>query len=137
MQTTKTNSFRRWFAVASAGVMLAMAGATSGCLAVAAGAGAGAAVAYVRGELRGTVAADYGATVAAANRAVQDLQFAKVSEKRDAFEDILVARTAADQKVEIRTKSLTKDSTTVKIRVGYFGDEALSVTILDKIKSHL
>lgn len=116
--------------------MLLAAGATAGCLAVAAGAGAGAAVAYVRGELKATVSADYAATVTAANRAVEDLQFAKVSEKHDALVDIIVARTAADKKVEIRTEHLTRDATTVKIRVGWLGDESQSIAVLDKIKAH-
>ena len=132
----KTNSFRRSCAILGVSVMLVAAGATTGCLAVAAGAGAGAAVAYVRGELKATVSAGYEATVQAVNSAVKDLEFAKVSEKHDALEDIIVARTAADKKVEIRTEHLTRDSTTVKIRVGLLGDESLSITILDKIKSH-
>ncbi|HWA87301.1 MAG TPA: DUF3568 family protein [Opitutus sp.] len=137
MQKKKWNHGRWCFALFGAVLALAAAGATSGCLAVAAGAGAGAAVAYVRGELKATVSADYEPTVTAANRALQDLQFAKVSEKHDAIEDTIVARTAADKKVEIHIEQLTREATTVKIRVGLLGDEATSIAVLDKIKSRL
>jgi hypothetical protein len=51
------------------------------------------------------------------------------------LEAILVARTAGDKKVEIRVKQLSENATTVKIRVGVFGDESLSIAILDKIKA--
>ena len=132
-----TKSFRRMFAILGASAAISALTMTSGCLAVAVGAGAGAAVAYVRGELRATVSGSYDATAAAASRAVQDLQFVKVSEQRDALTDIIVARTAADKKVEIKVEHLTQQATTVKIRVGLVGDESLSITVLDKIKARL
>ncbi len=110
---------------------------TSGCLAVAAGAGAGAAVAYVRGELEAPLDAGFEKAVVAANRAVQELQFAKVSEHKDALLDLIVARNAADKKIEIRLESESDRRTKLKIRVGFFGDEALSMVILERIKSDL
>ncbi len=110
---------------------------TSGCLAVAAGAGAGAAVAYVRGELSTTLAADYAAATAATNRAIEQLQFVKVSERKDALLDVIVARNAADKKIEIRLENTARELTKVRIRIGIFGDEALSMAILDKIKANL
>jgi len=109
---------------------------TSGCIAVAAGAGAGT-VAYVTGELKATVEANLDRTDAAANRAIADLQFAKVSEKRDALTATIVARTAEDKKVEIHIENTTQTTSTVKIRVGWVGNEAVSLKILDQIKAHL
>jgi hypothetical protein len=137
MEKMATKSFRRMFATWIAGAAISALAITSGCLAVAVGAGAGAAVAYVRGELRATVSGGYDATAAAADGAVQDLKFVKVSERRDALTDIIVARTAADKKVEIKVEHLTQEATTVKIRVGLIGDESLSIAILEKIKARL
>ncbi|MBI2497215.1 MAG: DUF3568 family protein [Opitutae bacterium] len=108
----------------------------SGCLAVAAGAGAGA-VAYVRGELEANLNTDYNKVVNSARSAINDLEFAKVSENKDALKAILVARTAMDKKVEITITNSGKKLTNIKIRVGVFGDEALSMSILDRIKSGL
>lgn len=113
----------------------ALAGST-GCVVVAAGAGAGA-VAYVRGDLDSTVNADYEKVVAAAREAVGALEFAKVSDHKDALKAVLVSRTAQDKKVEITLQNTGKKITSVKIRVGLFGDEQLSIAILDKIKSNL
>ena len=73
----------------------------------------------------------------AANLAIKQLQFAKISEKKDALTAILIARTAEDRKVEIKVIKVGDQSAKVQIRVGVFGDEALSLTILDKIKTNL
>ncbi|MBS0633572.1 MAG: DUF3568 family protein [Verrucomicrobia bacterium] len=110
---------------------------TSGCLAVAAGAGAAGAVAWVRGELRATVAGSYDNTVAASNRAITQMEFAKISERRDTLKAIIVARTADDKKIEINVEKVSNEVTDVKIRVGVFGDERVSLMILDKIKANL
>ena len=120
-----------------------MAGATSvavmqsGCLLVAAGAAGAGTVAYVRGELTAALPNGYESVVRASNRAIDGLQFKKISEAKDALKAVLIARRADDTKVEI---TITKESdalTKVEIRVGVFGDERLSLMILDKIKGGL
>jgi len=126
-------SLRGLFGAVLLGVSLA---GLSGCLAVAAGAGASA-VAYARGDLETSLNADYGKVVASARSAVTELEFAKVSENKDALKAVLVARTALDKKVEITIANSGKKLTNIKIRVGVFGDESLSMAILDKIKSGL
>ena len=118
----------------TAGAALAI---TAGCAAVAASAGAGAAVAYVRGDLDGTLNAGLDRSVRAANKAIDQLQFAKVSERKDALEAIIIARNAADKRIELHLNKLADDATKVKIRVGTFGDDALQVAILEKIKGNL
>ena len=110
---------------------------TSGCLAVVAGAGAGAAVAYVRGDLQASLDASFGQALIAANQAVQQLQFAKVSEKKDALEGTIIARNADDKKIEIRLENAGAEVAKVSIRVGTFGNETLSLTVLEKIKANL
>lgn len=108
----------------------------SGCLAVAAGAGAGV-VAYVRGDLETTLANDYNPVVEATRSAIEALEFVKVSDHKDAFKAVVIARTAVDKKVEILVTKAGKNLTNIKIRVGLFGDEQLSLAILEKIKAKL
>ena len=121
-------------------VAVGLTGATvlqTGCLVVAAGAAAAGTVAYVRGELQASLANPYRDVITATGKALEKLQFSKVSEKGDALKTVIVARTGADKKVEITVKKVTDSVTKVEIRVGVFGDETLSMTILDKIKESL
>lgn len=108
----------------------------SGCILAAAGAGAGA-VAYVRGELEANLDNDYNAVVEASRGALADLEFARVSENKDALKAVMISRTAMDKKVEVTVSSSGKSLTNIKIRVGIFGDEQLSISILDRIKARL
>ena len=129
---------RARFALALA--MIAATGAQmihTGCVVVAAGAGAGAAVAYVRGDLDSTLNANLDRSLRAVNKAIDQLQFAKVSEHKDALEAVVIARNASDKKIEIHLNKLTDDAMKLKIRVGTFGDNAVSLAILDKIRANL
>jgi hypothetical protein len=138
MKTISCRFSRRTVIAAAAGAMLAAAVITaSGCLAVAAGAGAGATVAYVRGDLDATLNAGFEKSVRAANSAVSDLHFAKISEKRDDLQDTIIARNAADKKIELHLERLADDATKLKIRVGTFGDNAIQVEVLTKIQGEL
>ncbi len=122
--------------MACAAAALALVSLT-GCVAVVAGAAGAGTVAYVRGELESTLGAGYERSVEATNLAIQQLQFAKVSERRDALLDTITVRTAGDRKVVIRVNKVADFSSRVRIRVGWFGDEALSLTILEKIRANL
>ena len=75
--------------------------------------------------------------MAAAGQAVADLKFARISENKDALVCVLVARTAEDKKIEIKVTKVSDSLSKVQIRVGIFGDELVSISILDRIKSHL
>jgi ABC-type glycerol-3-phosphate transport system substrate-binding protein len=114
-----------------------LAASLTGCVAVVAGAAGAGTVAWVRGELEATLDASCEKAATAANLAIKQLQFAKISEKKDALTAILIARTAEDKKVEIKVIKIGDQSAKVQIRVGVFGDEALSLTILDKIRTNL
>lgn len=109
----------------------------SGCIAVAAGAAGAGAVAYIRGELDATVGNSYEATVRAANKAIEQLEFAPIGTRRDALSAKITARTAQDKKVEIEVTKVGNDLTRIQIRIGVFGDEKVSMTILEKIKGNL
>lgn len=127
----RSGLFQRLLVAAS---LMAGLAVLPGCIVAAAGAGAGA-VAYVRGELEANLNSDYSKVVESARRSIKELEFAKVSENKDALKAVLIARTAMDKKVDITIINSGKKLTNIKIRVGLFGDEALSIAILDKIKS--
>jgi Protein of unknown function (DUF3568) len=128
----------KWFIVALAAALPVLGG---GCgLLLVGGAAAAAGVgtyAYVNGELRGTEAAPLDKVWDASQAAMKDMQFPVVTKTKDALEGLLTARTAADKKVQVTLKKLSDSSTEIRIRVGTFGDEAISRMIMDKIKSHL
>ena len=110
----------------------------SGCVVAVAGAAAGAgAIAYVRGELETSLDHNYSKVVDATRSALTDLEFNKISERKDAIDAELIYRTALDKKVTIKLSKVTDKTTKVKIRVDLLGDEALSMSILEKIKAKL
>jgi len=128
---------------------------TSGCVAAAVGAGAvymelahremdapppsvGAGqVSYVEGSLETSFPAGIESTARAVNATFPQLGYPKVSEKGDALGDTLIARTGHDKIIEIKLETVDGALTKVTIRVGAFGDEALSRSILGKIKVNL
>lgn len=112
-------------------------GLTSGCVVVAAGAAGAGAVAWVRGELDANLGNSFDDVSRATTRALEQLQLAKISEAKSALDAEFVARTGQDKRIQIRLDRTTDNLTRVRIRVGTFGDEALSRAILDKIRANL
>lgn len=108
-----------------------------GCAAILVGTAAVGTYAYVRGDLDAPLDASLENSLAASNKAIEQLKFAKVSEKSDALQAIIITRNAADKKIELRLEKTTDKTSKVKIRVGTFGDEHLSISILEKIKANL
>jgi hypothetical protein len=113
------------------------AASLTGCVAVVAAGAAGTGVAWYRGRLEANLDHNIEAVFAASQRALNQLEFADISNKRSAVDAQLVSRTALDKKVEITLQKVTDRSTKIMIRVGVFGDETLSMSILDKIKAAL
>jgi hypothetical protein len=136
---SKKSSKLRLRALAASLAVAAMV-STSGCFLLAVGA-AGAAgagtVAYIEGELDATLGNGYDQVVDATNRALAQLQFAQVSESKDAFSAVVIARTAEDKKIKITVTKQGDNLTKVQIRIGVFGDEQKSRAILDKIRAGL
>ena len=123
--------------VSAALILASLVGLQSGCLIVAAGAAGAGTVAYIRGGLEASLEGRYDSVVAAANEAVADLQFARISENKDALTALIVARTADDKKIDITVTKVSANLSRVEIRVGVFGDELVSVSILDRIKANI
>lgn len=133
IQSTKL-SFRRGLIA----LTLGLAGASlTGCVAVVAATAAGTGVAWYNGRLDASFDHDLDAVFAASQKALAQLEFANISNKKSSVDAQLVSRTALDKKVEITLQKVTDNSTKVMIRVGTFGDQTLSMSIMDKIKAAL
>lgn len=128
-------SFRRILAAGALGV--AVMTSLSGCVAVVAAGAAGAGVAWVRGALETNLEANFDRCYRAGQEAIRELEFAAVSERKSGVDAVLVARTALDKRIEIVLKRVGDKSTQVSIRVGVFGDEALSLALLERMKKNL
>ncbi len=72
----------------------------------------------------------------AAARALEDLDLVIITNSATALDGLVVGRTARDMKIQIDIKD-EGDVSQVGIRVGSFGDEATSQTILNKIRQNL
>jgi hypothetical protein len=111
----------------------------SGCPAIFVGAAAGGAAgagaaAYVDGELKSTEEVSLNRAWKATERAMRDLNFRVTDKAKDALGAQLKASGAGGKKIQVALKSISKSRTEIGIRVGTFGDESLSVQILDTIK---
>jgi hypothetical protein len=138
MKPSSLNAFRPLLTRLSLFIALGLLPLISGCAVAVAGAAAGAgAIAYVRGELQSTLDQNYNRTVEASRAALTELEFTKISEKKDAIDAELIYRTALDKKVTVKLSKVTDKATKVKIRIDLLGDEALSMIILEKIKANL
>ena len=117
---------------------LAAAVSASGCVAVAAGAVAGAGVyAFHAGKLNATLDAPMDRSYDATRAALQDLELVEVSAVKDAFDAKVTAKTADAKDVTIRLEKVGETATDISIRIGTFGDEQKSTTILAEIRERL
>ncbi len=132
-----SSSVSRHLRLAAALLAVASLPWLTGCVVVAAGAVGAGAVAYVRGELESSVEADLETTYAAAQRALNKLEFARIDQRKSGIDAQLIHRTALDKRVEIKLKKITDRLTKIEIRVGVVGDQELSLTLLDKIRAEL
>ena len=112
----------------------------TGCVALVAGgaaaAGAGA-VAYVNGELKTTESTSLEHARNATMIAIKEMQFGIVGDETDGLTQHISVRTSTDKKVTITLVKESDTVTAIGVRVGVFGDEVLSMQVLNKIKSHL
>ena len=133
-----SSKIRVWLQASALAAALAVMAVESGCVVAAAGAAAGAGtVAWIEGKLVVSLDSPYEDVVRGAERSIDQLQFLKLSEDRDALTATLTARTAADKKVIIDVKRVADHLTKVEIRVGDFGDKSVEQAIFDKIRANL
>lgn len=122
------------------GMILLVLALLWGCalLLVGAGAGAGAGtVAYIQGEHSQVHAGDYERVWSAAVGALNQMNIKVIKTEKDALSGTISARRADDTSVTVKVEPTGADTTTVKIRVGMFGDRAASESIQARIVTAL
>ena len=107
----------------------------NGCFWVVAGVGAGGGTAYYKGELKKVERVTIDQMWQASLRGVKASKLVVISSVRDKGE--IIARMRNDTKVTIKLKHIAAQETEIRIRVGTFGDQELSVSILENIKRYL
>ena len=124
---------RRSFVVAA---FIAMAAFQAGCITVVDNTTPNA-VCYVRGELQANIDRRFEVAERAAFKAITDLQFSTIEEKKDALVAIITAHTAEDVKITVKVERSSDSLSTIRIRAGMLGNEKLAYAILNKIKEAL
>ena len=110
----------------------------TGCPAVLLGAGAGiGTVAYIKGELVTTLETSVQTIMPAVRATVVALGLEHVADESDVLTGKVVARSAHGEQITILLTRLTDSSTKLSIRVGVFGDRAVSQKILEEIHQRL
>lgn len=109
----------------------------SGCAVILAGSAGAGTVAYIKGELQTNLEASLEKSIEATRSAVENLKFIKISEEVDKLTGEIIARTSQDEKITIRLNKVTENTTKISIRVGMFGDQTLSHSLLEEIKKEL
>ncbi len=109
-----------------------------GCVAAAVGAAAGAgAVVYLKGTLEETVSYPTPEVYRAAIAALQDLKVPVLEDRHDNLNAELKAKFADNTHLWIWIDSTSSTASTLKIRVGTFGEENRSRQVLDAIHRNL
>lgn len=118
-------------------MMLAiLAVGVSGCVVAAIGAATAGSVVYVRGEIESYFDTDVQNLYDATLKAMGDLKLYVIDQKHDALSAEVIARNSADQKVVVKIDGSDRQLVKVTIRVGFWGDEAASRAILDRISAN-
>jgi hypothetical protein len=113
-----------------------MAGTLQGCALILLGGGAAggaAGVAYAKGELEQVHAAPYDRVWDATLRALRTLNIAVSETQKDQISAKAVGAMADGTAVVVSVLPVTKDSTSVRVRIGNFGDHPASERIQGQI----
>ena len=94
----------------------------------------------VRCEL-GTLIADLDndikSAIKASSLAIDQIGFDEKQSSVDAMDGVITAKTARGEKVTIRIRRVTDNSSKLKIRIGKMGDAARSIKVLEQIQKNL
>ena len=125
-----------WLQGAGPIVLLLMAGTLQGCPLILLGGGAaggGVGVAYAKGELEQVHAAPYDRVWDATLRALRTLNIAVSETQKDQISAKAVGARADGVAVVVSVLPVTKDSTSVRVRIGNLGDRPTSERIQGQI----
>ncbi|RLE28210.1 MAG: hypothetical protein DRJ65_00295 [Acidobacteria bacterium] len=92
---------------------------------------------FLRGTLKGVLAAGLPKVEAATGAAMEELNFVAVDVVSDKLKGTVSARMADGTKVTVKMQAEDFEATTVKIKVGTWGDQSISVQILRHIQRKL
>lgn len=109
----------------------------AGCWVVVAGAGAAGTVAYLKGDLEAVEPSNLDAVYTATAEALEQLGLHPIEDRKDALSALITTRDAQDQKITIKLRRTTSETTKISIRVGIFGNETKSRLIYQKIHDNL
>ena len=120
--------------------LLLMAGTLQGCPLILLGGGAvggGTGVAYAKGELEQVHAAPYDRVWDATLRALRTFNIAVSETQKDQISAKAVGARADGTAVVVSVLPVTKDSTSVRVRIGNFGDRPASERIQGQVAVNL
>jgi PBP1b-binding outer membrane lipoprotein LpoB len=89
------------------------------------------------GLLRSTLEGSVPDVVNATNATLDDLELTGIDSTVDKLKGKITARMAVGTKVSISLEAIDVDTTTIRIRVGTFGDKSISMQILRNIEQRL
>ena len=93
--------------------------------------------AFIRGELEAAVAHPLDEVFAASEAALYELQFPLKSSKLNQFNGYINARESQGRGVDVDLEKKSPIVTKINVRVGLFGDQAISRLILSTIQARL
>ena len=89
------------------------------------------------GVMRSTLAGAMPEVVAATNDTLTDLELVAIDSTVDKLKGKITARMAVGTKVTINLEAVDFSSTSMKIKVGTFGDRSISLQILQNIEKRM
>jgi hypothetical protein len=89
------------------------------------------------GVLRSTLPGSMPDVVNATNTTLTDLELVGIDSTVDKLKGKITARMAVGTKVTINLEAIDFENTSIKIKVGTFGDASVSMQILRNIEKHL
>ncbi len=119
-------------------IMMVCVGLLMGCkTAVVTPEGTDAEYSPAEGVLRSYLDGSVPDVVNATNTALEDLELVGIDSTVDKLKGKITARMAVGTKVSIWLEAVDFDTTSIKIKVGTFGDRSVSLQILRNIEKHL
>ncbi len=124
---------RVWLLSITLGIGLLM---NSGCAFLVGGAAGAGTASYLKGELKSDEEVSLDRLWNATQIAIKDMGFTVKAKDKDSLSAKLAALTADNKNININLKRKSDNLTEIAIRVGRFGDESMSLHILEEIKKH-
>ena len=127
---------KTWIRIAVLGIVLAGSAGMSACVS-SSNASMPPGTSYVFGHLDGVMNGTPQSVVKAAKSVLEDQEMKEITEAASALDGKVTAKTALDKPISITVTKKDETSSKISIKIGSFGDHAVSVDLYGKIKSKL